>query len=1000
MTASIAVLLGIGWADRRHFAAHFVDRELAAAGVAGRYRITALGPFEQVIEDVRLGDPAHPDFAGRRITLQWRYRFGLPALSAIKIEGGRLAAQWRDGRLSLGAIDRLLPRSPGGGPLLPDMRVTLQDSRARLTMPQGTADIAIEGSGNPARDFHGLIRADAPALTVSGCHIRRMTARLSVTTTAHRPRLQGPIAIDGATCAPQSLSLGRGKSDLDLRLTPRFDGASGTIASAGFGGEWGRVRFGALRGDVRLDGGKPLRGSANLALLKVNTPMGGARSLSLNGAYRIDRNAAGFRGRLALHRATATPRLRAAIRSAFSAAGASPLGPLAEQLGRRIGAIAAGTEADIPLSLSLGATQSLRIDGATIRSGDGASAALSGTFTSRNAGWTVDGHIAGDALPSMEAHVEQTQGQAAIHAVVRTEPYRAGRASLALTPARIAIANGTAQFDTVATLSGPIGDGSIEGLVLPLSGTIRRDGAFRIGTGCNPVRFRRLRISALALDPGHVTVCGAPVIARSGAGALRIAAEARNVRLTGHSGASPLTLRAAALRLSSTGFAADHANASLGTGDDPTHLSIGTISGTFTSAGLSGKFADAAGAIGAVPLALSGATGDWRLAQGALHLKGALQVADRAPSPRFLPLVSQDVALSLREGVIDATASLKAPGHDPTIAQVTLRHDLADATGHAVLAVPGIPFQLKRLQPEMLTPLTLGIVANVAGTVRGQGRIDWSPAGITSSGTFDTDRVDLAAAFGPVTGLSGTIHFTDLLGLVTAPHQEARIAVINPGVEVTNGVVHYRLIGGNRVMVEDARWPFAGGTLTLDPTTLDFAQAAERRLTFRIAALDAAAFIQQLDFPNISATGTFDGQLPMIFGQTGGRIENGTLTARGPGTLAYVGNVTNADLGTMGKLAFDALKKIRYSGLEIALGGNLDGEIITRVRFDGVRQATGESGLVARMIRNLPFRFNIQIQAPFRGLVGSARSYVNPALLLQPGQRPAAVQPADSAAVP
>jgi hypothetical protein len=101
----------------------------------------------------------------------------------------------------------------------------------------------------------------------------------------------------------------------------------------------------------------------------------------------------------------------------------------------------------------------------------------------------------------------------------------------------------------------------------------------------------------------------------------------------------------------------------------------------------------------------------------------------------------------------------------------------------------------------------------------------------------------------------------------------------------------------------------------------------------------------------------------------------------------------------MGKLAFDALKAIRYSGLDISLGGNLDGEIVTRVRFEGVHQATGDRGLVARMIHNLPFRFNIQIRAPFRGLVGSARSYMNPGLLLHAGQLPATVQPADSAPV-
>jgi hypothetical protein len=55
---------------------------------------------------------------------------------------------------------------------------------------------------------------------------------------------------------------------------------------------------------------------------------------------------------------------------------------------------------------------------------------------------------------------------------------------------------------------------------------------------------------------------------------------------------------------------------------------------------------------------------------------------------------------------------------------------------------------------------------------------------------------------------------------------------------------------------------------------------------------------------------------------------------------------------------------------------------VSRVRFTGVREATPEQSLVTRLIRNLPFRFNIGIRAPFRGLVGSARAYIDPRLLL------------------
>jgi len=95
------------------------------------------------------------------------------------------------------------------------------------------------------------------------------------------------------------------------------------------------------------------------------------------------------------------------------------------------------------------------------------------------------------------------------------------------------------------------------------------------------------------------------------------------------------------------------------------------------------------------------------------------------------------------------------------------------------------------------------------------------------------------------------------------------------------------------------------------------------------------------------------------------------------------------------------LKAIRYSSLDISLDGRLDGEMVSRVRFTGVREATPEQSLITRLIRNLPFRFNIQIRAPFRGLVGSARAYMDPRLLLNQTQPtapspPATTTPAES----
>src|SRR5439155_9547236 len=99
------------------------------------------------------------------------------------------------------------------------------------------------------------------------------------------------------------------------------------------------------------------------------------------------------------------------------------------------------------------------------------------------------------------------------------------------------------------------------------------------------------------------------------------------------------------------------------------------------------------------------------------------------------------------------------------------------------------------LQPEELTRLTEGVVALVNGTVRGHGRIDWLSGGkVTSSGDFSTADMDLAAPFGPVTGLSANIHFDDLLGMTTPPGQVLTMATVNPGITVVAVFGHYQLL--------------------------------------------------------------------------------------------------------------------------------------------------------------------------------------------------------------
>lgn len=944
----VAALLLL-WAVRLRIATSIVHDKLTAAGVPARYRVTRIGPFDERLEDVRIGDAARPDLIARRIDVRIGYGFRGPEVRGVRVEGVWLRATLARDGLHLGALDRLMPASSGGPIKLPDLDLVLHDTILTLATPNGGLAARLAGSGNPMRRFEGQIRVVAPALRLAACALRGTDARLELSVTGGKPEVRGPVAIGATRCG--TLQLGQGTTRVIASSDATFGHVALQAGLAGFGGSAGPARFAGVDGKVGAGG--------TLGRLAVQAKLG------------FDH--------------LAVPDAARGIAAAGQVSGGVPVAPVVRRAADAVAHLLGDARADATLDATIvGTAVSVSLHRAALAGTDGALATLieRGGLTWNSNGWRGDGDLAlsGSALPNATLRLRQSASGAILSATGAVAPYRVADARLAIPAITLGWDGKALRFEGRALIDGPLGDGAVRGLDVPVKGWADRMGLLEIDAGCTPIAFAALRQGGFTFDAARFSLCGRPIVGTAAGGAIRVDANGGPIRLTGHtSGGAPVTLAVDRLHLTTRALEAAALAVTLG----ESHLRLARLDGRFADGGIGGTFADAAGAVGHVPLLFSEGFGNWSFEKGGLTLTAKLHVGDAAPAPRFLPLMTENLHLVLRDDRIGATATLREPRSQAEVMHVALAHDLAAGTGHATLAVPGITFVPKKLQPEALTPLTLGVVANVAGTVSGSGRIDWSAEGVGSSGTFGTDRLDLAAAFGPVAGIRTQVHFTDLLGLVTAPHQEATIAEIDPGVAVADGVAHFQVIPGQRVAIEEAVWPFAGGTLRLEPTTLDFAAEAERRMTFRVDGLDAAAFVQQLDFPNVAATGRFDGVLPMLFDGSGGRIAGGDLTARpGGGTLAYVGQLSQEQIGTMGKLAFDALKAIRYSTLTIRFDGKLDGEMISQVQFTGIREATPDQSLVARILRNLPFRFNIRIQAPFRGLVGTARTYQNPRILL------------------
>ena len=994
----LLVIFGALWLSRERIADNVIGAQLRGMGLPATYRIERIGGTRQVLADIRIGDPARPDLTIERAEVTIAYTLGLPRIASVRLERPRLLGSYTRGKLSFGALDKVLFAKKTEPSRLPDLVLDLVDGRAQLVTDFGPVGLKAEGKGHLRSGFAGTLAAIAPQLTTGSCTMRGASAYGTLRMVAEAPRFSGPLRLAALRCPASELSLDSAAMQLDASTDKDFSGmtAEGKLRTRRFVLGTSRAntlaldaraswKDGALTGRLAGDAGGVETGGVAIALLGVD------------GQFRADDGFARteFRGELEGNGVSPGPGLDRTLASAQGSASQTLLGPMLGQVREALRRERPGSRltADVTWRQS-GQLWSLVVPAALLRGGSGDALLSLSRFQvaggKANAVPLLSGNFStgGPGLPRIAGRMERgPRGEALFRATMA--PYRAGGGSLAL-PAMIVTqaGDGSLGFAGEAQLSGALPGGYAKNLVLPIDGSWSAGGELALFRRCVTPRFDELAVSNLVIERHNLTLCPREggAIVRHGAGGLRIAAGATSLDVAGRFGGTPIRLLSGPVGFAWPGaIVARSLDVELGPIGTATRFRLTDLSARLGS-DVSGTFAGADVQLFSVPLDIVGAAGEWRYSGQRLDIAGAsFQLLDRSDPDRFNPLTARDATLSLFANHIDAAATLREPSTDREVVRAVIRHDLANGRGHADLAVDSLTFG-KGFRPDMITPLALGVVANVAGTVRGTGVVDWDARGVTSSGAFSTDNLDLAAPFGPVKGLSGTVRFADLLGLVTEPDQQVRVASINPGIEVTDGTIDFAIEPNFLFRVKGGKWPFLGGTLALRPVDLNLGIAETRRYVLVIEGLDAAQFVQYMDLENISATGTFDGELPLVFDSNGGRIGGGMLVSRPPGgNVSYVGALTYEDLSAMANFAFDALKSLDYTHMTVGMDGSLEGEIVTRVRFDGVKQGAGaKRNILTRAVGDLPLQFNINIRAPFYRLITSVKAMYDPAFIEDP----------------
>jgi len=998
LVALLLVAIGIVWIERRSIATHYLKGEFERRGVTASYHLDRVGLRTQEVRNLVIGDPKHPDLVAKFAHIETRLKLsGSFEVYRIVARGVRLRGRMVNDRISWGQIDRLMP-PPSGKPFaLPEFVLDVADSTISLATPYGPLGLALQGNGKLSGGFAGHAAIVSPRIAPGRCAATNLRANVAVAVVARRPQIDGPVTADRFACPVSRFDVASPRFDAKASFNESFtsiDGSGRMAMSSLVAGANGLANF---IGDISFNGSlNDVSGGVKLSAQKSRMGTIFANRTRLDGRYHLNGKAGTFEmaGSYAADSASLADSMFAGVTGPLTAVGKTPIGPVATSMAKAVIRTARNFNSSGRVTVvNFPGGGAARINEANVIGPGGARARVFGgsgvTYYWPSGGLRIDGNLetAGGGLPQARVSLRQPRAGEPMSGTADIAPYSAGGQTLSLAQIRFGPGPGSSTaLSTVAQLDGKFPGGRVQALRLPIQGQVGKGGSFAFGTSCAVVSFNYLQMSSLQLGRTRLPVCpvGPAMVSKTSTGPVVTNARLPSPVLNGRLGSSPFHLDAVSGRLTGQQFAFDRVGMRLGRDTSPILFDAARLNGTF-GRDLSGNFTGANASIGKVPLLLSEGVGKWLYRNKDLVVDASLIVTDRNPNPRFYPLKSDNVHFTIAGDYVRATGALHHPASGRLVTDVSIEHQLSSGAGHALLDVPGLAFG-PNFQPDELTRLTEGVVALVNGIVKGQGRIDWSSGGkVTSTGDFSTAGMDLAAPFGPVTGLTTSVHFTDLLEMETSPHQVATVASINPGITVTDGVIRYQLLPHNLVRVERGEWPFMGGRLILHETVLNFGSPSAKRLTFELQGFDAKMFIDSLGFQGLEITGTFDGVLPMIFDDSGGRIVGGRLDSRPPGgRLHYTGTKPK---GLVAGTAVNLLSDIRYQTMIIRLDGDLAGEFATRMTVDQVSLGPSH-GLLAGLVRGafskLPIRLNVNINAPFRALIQMGKAFKDPTQAIAP----------------
>ncbi len=366
----------------------------------------------------------------------------------------------------------------------------------------------------------------------------------------------------------------------------------------------------------------------------------------------------------------------------------------------------------------------------------------------------------------------------------------------------------------------------------------------------------------------------------------------------------------------------------------------GPISFAAQSASLAGQWSPAGGWQGQLAvyggrallpekqIAAEGIEARMRLGAGAhgkieLHV-GALSLG---PSGGAVPKLTVDGTAELSGNSVEFDLTAADPRKILAFA-ASGTHDLHTGNGAGQIQVAPIHFSPGGLQPRDLLPELGNRIDEATGVISLAGGLAWKTGAVFGDATLRIEDLSLAGPDFDVVRMNGAIALQSLSPLRSRPDQQIAVASIDLGLPLSDGLATFTIAPGPLLAIKSAELHMAGGTVDIEPVTLDPA-APEGNLRLHVHNVDLEQLFALADVKGLTGTGRLDGVIPVAIRDGQATIAGARLDAQGPGRLAYAPDAPPPALqdGTETiSLVMSALANFQYEKLWLTLDRQVTGD--------------------------------------------------------------------------